>query len=193
MSGKKFRKRLSAKEVPFLVTLFLAWAGWAIGHIVDRVVSSPTIEYKMVATTTGDKTTTNVYLTNLSQQAFFGLAFEVQGKDVVPCEKPLHNTPPAWPWNEAPKAGTGGVRFQVAQFHPDWEISMCTTSARDVETRFFLRETALGGGNSRQAVRLVAPSWETCFVRHEMALIIALFIFGSLMAVGWFFYSEPME
>lgn len=147
----------------------------------------------MKATITGNERSTIVSLTNLSRQAFFGFQLEVQGAGIVPCKEPLHNKPPAWPWKKAPEVGTSGVKFQIAQFHPGWEISICTLSTQDVGTTFFLRETGSEGENTQQAIRLVEPSLETFFVRHELFLLIILIVVASVVAVLWLFLSEPVE
>src|SRR5688572_24867253 len=102
MSWKIIRARLSQKEVPFLVTLLLAWSGWGIGHMVDRVIESPTVEYDITSVTQGAEKLTTVHLANLSNQAFYDLKFEIQGEKALPCQTALQNVQPAWPWNGGP-------------------------------------------------------------------------------------------
>lgn len=188
------RQRLSAKEVPFLVALFLAWAGWAVGHFVDRVVESPTIEYRMDPVAEGGMVMTKVYLTNLSRQAFFDLRFELQGQGIRPCNPPgVRQTPPAWPTSKDPRPGTDGIVFDIQQIHPDWRFSICAITPKDVPPHLYLRETGKDGPGTRQALRLIEHSWETWFVRNELNLVIGLFVIASLLAITWLMFSDRAE
>jgi hypothetical protein len=192
-SRKSLRKRLSAKEVPFLVTLLVGWAGWAVGHIVDRVVTSPTVEYTVETSRMGDENVTTVSLVNLSNQAFYGLRFEIQGREMVPCKDALQNTPPAWPWNGGAKKGTDGVTFDVVQLHPGWRIAMCAKSVSEPKPKFYLRDSRSDGDKSGQSIQLVEPSLETFFVRHELSLMILLALVAFLTASLWLALSESVD
>lgn len=189
-------KRLSRKEVPFLVTLFAACAGWAINHVVDRVLDSPTIVYKTDIVAASNGKIVKVTMTNLSKQAFFGLKFEIQAPGIRICDTPPKYEPPAWPSNKPPAQGTDGVAFIIDQLHPSWEMSMCAKLNGDKTPVFLLRETGSSssqGESSKQAVRLVKPSLETFFVRHNLILMGLLALASLIAFIYWLLRSEDVK
>jgi hypothetical protein len=176
---------LGKKEVPFLVTLLVGIAGWAITHAVTRTLSAPTLEYHVVSTPAPNQTTTTIVkVTNLSDDAFFGLTFEIQGSGAQPCADPISSTPPAMPSTKPPKAANDAVSFTIDQLQPGWDISMCARLKGRTKPVFVLTSI------EKHTVRLVEPSVRTWLVRNEFALTAGLFFVAFAVFIAWLFLSS---
>lgn len=178
-------QKLSAKEIPFLLTLLFAASGWSMTHLVDRVVSSPTIEYKTEVEYTKTQKNFVVTLTNLSRQYFKGLKFEITeiGADIRLIGKPgRENLAPAWTFttDANPSITNKSVAYMVDQFHPDWRIKISIGFEGIGLPKFYLKET----GND-QPVRLVESGLETFFAKNEACILFLLGFMWSGLAVIW--------
>jgi len=137
-------ERINKKEVPYLITILVAIAGWSITHVADRVLKAPVVEYSTKIDTTTDPRTIRVTILNLSNKAFFNLRFELQGKTVKACNIPMGFEPPAWASNLPPDEGTDGVSFTISQLQPNWRLTMCGVYTGSKEPLFILKDSGQG-------------------------------------------------
>ena len=182
------RGRLTKKEVPFLVTVLIGIAGWAITHGVSRTLSAPTLEYEVETTAGPAETLTKVTITNLSRELFSGLIFEIQGtSDASVCRGGLQPKPPAFPATKPPQAANNAVRFSVDQLQPGWQMAMCARFSGEVRPVFVMINS------DRQAVQLLEPSLRTFLVRYEFAILSSLFVVAFIAFLTWLLATSEVR
>jgi len=177
--------RLNAKDVPYLITILVAIAAWAITHVADRLLKSPVIEYSIDKSLAGATRTVKVTILNLSSTAFFGQKFELQGTGLKPCTVAMDFQPPAWASGSTPEPGTNGVAFVIDQLQPGWSVVLCGTyPASGPEPAFLLKDGA------KQAIELRQRGLRTWIVKYETELIIALALSAILLFVLWLAFGK---
>jgi hypothetical protein len=183
---KTWLDQISATSAPYLVSMLLAAAGWAVTHVVDRTLASPIIEYRtFVKPAESGERHFRVSLSNLSTQAFSDTTFEIQGSDeatlVSACDPPWEQRSPAWVSETRPESGNNAIRFRLSQIHPDWQVTLCVIFKGKGAPNFILKETERG-----RPLRLIGCSIETFFVRHETQILLCLagiWVVGSLLLI----------
>jgi len=174
--------RFSAKSAPYLVSLLLAAAGWAVTHVVDRTLASPIIEYRtLIRPGANDDQQFRVSLSNLSSQAFANTTFEIQGSKnatlLSACDPPWEEREPAWVSETSPEMGNNAIKYNLSQLHPGWEVTLCAKFKGSGSPNFILKSTKDG-----RPLKLERCSIETYFVRHETGILLSL-------AVLWILWS----
>lgn len=168
-------------KIPFLITLILAIIGWAVTHLVDRISSAPTIEFR---TSTRAYTGNNIFivqLTNLSSDhAFRNLLLQLQapsggkvtGLHILPVQPAFEGDDPTH------VAQSGDAWFKFAELQPEGTFYAEATYVGDPpKVRISL---------PTKSARIVAPSLETALVRNELAVLIGLICAGMvILLICW--------
>lgn len=181
--------RLRRKEVPYLVVISVAIAGWSITHVADRVLNAPVVEYSTEIDATTDPRTIRVTILNLSNKAFRDLKFELQGVSVNACETPMSFEPPAWASVGIPKQGTDAVGFEVSQLQPNWKVTMCGVYRGGGKEPFFVLKDV----GQVQSIELRQPDCATRILKHEAKLMLALAAIGFAGIVVWIFFGMEVN
>lgn len=165
-----------SERLSFFATAIIAALGWLLTYYVDRVTSSPTIEYS-ISTRSVDTTYVTTYrLTNVSRTKAFE-AIEVYflprvGTQIINM-KVLAVEPASEGSGNADKA-----RFVVGRLMPGASIDFVVAATGPSPPKMHV--------DSPSALRLTPPSLETSLVRNEMCIIIWLIIGWVLLLLGIF-------
>ena len=170
---------MSSDKAPFFVTLVLAIIGWAVAHIVDRVVTAPTIEFRTSTLHQDGQKILGVTLTNLTaDKTFRGLRLvlvsppggTIQLMEVFPVEPAFEGDEPATVESNSVRSSAS---FRFAEIQPEGSLE-ARASYRGQMPR--IRITLDSG-----TARLVRPSIETWLARHEFGVFCGLVLLGVLL------------
>lgn len=179
------RHSLTAIKVPYVVTVFLAMAGWAVIYIVEASVSGPLVSIERK----DECSHVTITVENLSRNArikdvVFGLADPANAltffaEDAIPI-------PPAPPAEAQPTKQKDAVKFSINNFHPGSKYVLSATYRGEGDPIFQLL-------SSTEPMFLVEePSLRTFFVRNEMSSLFMIIILGLGMAgVSFYFQLVP--
>jgi len=161
---------LRSSSAPYVLTILFASVGWGITHAVDRVLKSPALEFRpKVSELDSSQKKFRVQIENISRdRSFSDLEFVflldpkqsgrfVSSPSVIPVS-------PAWEGDQAPEQKDHSVVFPIPMVHPGWLLTLEAQYTGPQQPAFRLRK-------SGQPVRLVTPSAETFFVKHEISFI----------------------
>ena len=177
---------LSADSAPYLVTLAIAGIAWAITHTVDRIVTSPIVEYDIVYETGDGVTKVVVRLENLStgtgfRNVTFVLREAARDADIAfdckECRSLVIGTAPVSTTGYAADSTTQSVTFRVPSLPPGGRVDLVAHYTGQARPIFLVKEDG-------SDIRLLEPSLETWFARHESNVILAIIAFWlALLAV----------
>ncbi len=180
---------MSAEKAPYIVTVFIAALGWTVTHFVDRIVNSPTIEYKITKTpVTGNAHDFSIRITNLSTTSTFrNPEFTVVARGNAKLKFSNENTtvratPPANAANAAAVVQTDAVSFTVPVLPPKAEFELVTRFTGDGEAIFMGRPAERG----EDSFLLVEESLQTRLARYEFCVIGAGLLIWALGILLWF-------
>lgn len=169
------RHSLAAIKVPYMVTIFLAIAGWAVIYVVEASVSGPIVSYERK----DENKQITITVENLSRNAriksvVFGLADPTEALRFL--EEDAKPIPPAPPAEAELTMQKDGVKYSINHFHPGSKYTLHAKYRGEGEPVFQLL-------SSDEAVYLVEePSLRTFFVRHEISSLLLIVIFGLVMS-----------
>jgi hypothetical protein len=173
------------EKAPYIVTVFIAALAWTVTHFVNRIVDSPTIEYKIIKTQVQGNTYDYVVrITNLSSTStFHNPEFTVIARGNAKLEfskehTTVRATPPANAANAAAVNQADAVSFMIPVLPPKAEFELMTRFKGDGNA-IFMGRPAQGGADS---FLLVEVSLQTLLARYEFWIFgIGLLIWAGIL------------
>lgn len=167
-------------RLPYIVTMLFAAMGWGVTHSVDRLLSSPVVQFETETKTAGNKTSFVVTLRNLSHDRLYKnlrLIFLLPSKDGGEfLTAQTIAKPPAWDGDRPPTVTAKSVQFDLPALHPSSEVALRAEFIGAVVPIVRLER-------AEPTVRLVAPSFETFLLKHEFKIIVgALLVWAGVLA-----------
>jgi hypothetical protein len=167
------------EKAPWLVTLILGVLGWLLSHTVDRIISSPTVEYDIRQYQGGDRRGVIVHLRNITRDKSFD---HVQATVTFPDGKNFKwgmvAAAPASEGDEPPVHQGATVSFAMPLLMPGTKVGFAASATGTAEPVVRIWSAA------SQPVRLQRRGAETFFARHEtgvMTGLIALWLVALLI------------
>lgn len=163
-----------SERLAYFITVIVAAIGWLVTYYVDRVTSSPTIEYAISETATVGLRSVTYRLTNVSRtHRFDDVAVDflprrhspISGFDIVPVE------PTSEGQNDA-EWGPDRAQFTIERLMPGGAIDLIVRVRGPNRPKMFIR--------SSTPIRLTPATFETFLVKNEMNVIGGLLVFWLL-------------
>lgn len=167
-----------SERLSFFATAIIAALGWLLTYYVDRVTSSPTIEYSISTKSVNSAWVTTYRLTNISRTKSFE-AIEVHflprdGARIINMK--VLAVEPA-----SEGAGSSeGARFVIGRLMPGASIDFFVAATGPSPPKMHV--------DSPSALRLTPPSLETDLVRNEMCIVISLIVGWILLLIVIFLF-----
>lgn len=170
---------------PFILTVIIGAAAWWITHTVDRAISQPIVEFSIRETSVDCEEYEScksviLRIENLSDTRFSEVEFELQtrnleGKFIGQAKVAME--PPAGKISKT-KVVNDSLLISFEEFHPRFVGVFNAKYANGDQLVLLLKKSAT-------SMKLVKPSMETFFVRHEFVLLFGalelLFVTGLAM------------
>lgn len=188
MNSKMFRDIIKIKKFPYLVTILFLSIGWGLTHIVDRILQSPIIEYKLtVKECSKDWKILSYLITNISRdKSFQGLKFSLvledskKGRFLSIIGPKLY--PPIWESKsgEKPHLEPEYVEFDVKELQPNSKVGVEIKLSGDYypDLRF---------SSENQTIILLKANCETFLVKNEFYIILGLIGFWFVLIVFYLY------
>lgn len=166
-------------KAPYVVSLILGVLGWLVGHMVDRIVAAPTLEYHVEETDSDGRRSMAVELTNITRdKSFDSLRARIVIPDAKQYEPPtLVSAEPAFEGTTAPETKADTTNFILPRMMPGAEINFGIAAASAGEPRLSIWSDA------KEPIRLQERGLETFFAKHEIEILAGLFLIW-LAALG---------
>lgn len=172
---------MMSDKAPYVVSLIFGVLGWLVGHMVDRIVDAPTLEYRLEKADTGARRGLSVKLVNVTREKSFD---KLQARIVIPDAKnyeraTLESVEPAFEGTTAPQTSGDTTNFALPLMMPGTAITFGVFAASGGEPRLSI------WSDGSQPIRLEEPSLETFFAKHEMGVFAGLFLVWLGALVAW--------
>ncbi len=172
-----------SEKAPFIVTLVIAGMAWTLSHIVDPLLATPMLLYRIQVVNDGGKKSIYVTLKNITRDKTFrdvrvvitaALGDTLANHNVIAVQ-------PAWEGDQPGVREGRTFDFTFPEIQPNGQFEM--TASYRTATRPSLRISDPSG-----TVDAITPCVETFLVEHEMALFSGLLIFWIILLAGiyWF-------
>ena len=177
------------EKAPYIVTVFIAAMAWTVTHFVNRIVETPTIEYRIIKTQLqGDTYDYTIRITNLSTMSTFrNPEFTLVARGNAKLEFTNENTtvrasPPANAANATAVVQTDAVSFTLPVLPPKAEFEL-VTRFKGTGDPIFMGRPPEGGTES---FMLLEVSLQTWLARYEFWVIgTGLLIWAGIMLL-WY-------
>ena len=180
----------ASDKAPYLLTVLFGLLGWGVTHVIDRVLKSPTLEYRCATHDALPRRALSCLVRNVSEDRVFAdLIFVIRIPDGSPgrVEDPrIVWEAPAYPPgdNPVPRASGGDAEYVLAALNPGAAVVLTAVLNRETNYSLHLR------GNKDAPVRFIRAVFETFLVGNETRLVVALVAVGSLLALYFLFFSS---
>ena len=181
-------------RVPFVVAMFFGALGWTVTHVVDRITSSPAIEYSIhQKKSAGEVSEVSVTLVNLSTTiAHRDLAVLLRkenskSKDgFVPgtCEI-VAIAPTSLGVREEANCDHDVAEFKAKVFPPQGVIHLRAVSIGS--EKVLLTGGPTGVDDSESSYYLQSSGLETWLVRNELAILLGALSIWVILMLLWFY------
>lgn len=168
-------------KAPYVVSLILGVLGWLVGHMVDRIIEAPTLEYHVEEKDSDGRRGLDVELTNITRdKSFDSLRARIVIPDATRYERPtLVSAEPAFEGTTAPETLQDTTNFILPRMMPGAEISLGVAAASTGEPRLSIWSDA------KEPIRLQERGLETFFAKHEIEVLAALFVLWLAALAIW--------
>lgn len=191
MDSKILRKILTNKEFPYLLTILFVLVGWSFTHVVNRLLQSPTLEYKIRESREKANSLSyeieNITRDKLFKDLTFLLLFDGPAKEKL-IKADLVVLPPARISGEVklpPVVEAEYAKFFVPEFHPNWRMALKVELKVGLSEKEYPRLRFSTGDD--KPIRLVPASFETFLVKHEFSIILILLVSWSLLIISYLY------
>lgn len=175
-----------------LLGTVIAATGWLVSHVVDSVISVPTVEYEI---SKSKKERVEVTMRNLSRNHKFGkLSFVLYLKE--PKDETQHcpgftedgarivGIAPGYPsTNKQPNIVARTVTYEFDGFHPETAVILTADYNCNYSPSLHIKQ-------SSDTARLVEKGGKTWIIRHEILLYLVLLVLWTIL-VTWAIYKLP--
>ncbi|MEP9360813.1 hypothetical protein [Sphingomonas sp. KR3-1] len=163
---------------PYIVTVIVGVLTWLVTHIVASVVEAPTLEYSMRTASQGQVQVVTLDLSNVTRaKRFDGISVMITVPGGPMERARIQPVEPAAEGDNAPDAAGQTASFTIPHLLPG-ETYRLTAESRSSAT------PALRIDASSQAIRIVEANLETFCARHELSILIAMFVlWATFLAV----------
>lgn len=179
--ARQLQPLLIADKAPLGFVALAGFVAWGVTHIVDRVVESPTLEYKCsVKEAAVGKRHVTCLVRNLSRdKVFTGLHLIVrlpEGSAGTLTDPKIEWLGPTHPGSQGrpPEAYGSSAEYLIPALLPDASAGL--HASLSAVSRVEFRMWAEGNG----AVRCVNSNWATWVVRNEIAIMLTLLVLAVL-------------
>lgn len=168
-------------KAPYVVSLILGVLGWLVGHMVDRIIAAPTLEYHVEETESGGRRGLDIELTNITRDKSFD---SLRARIVIP-NATRYSTPtlvsaePAFEGTTAPETKEDTTNFILPRMMPGAEIDFGVAAASIGEPRLSIWSDA------KEPIRLQERGLETFFAKHEIEVLAGLFLIWLAALALW--------
>jgi len=184
---------LKSENMPFFITAIIAILGWSLTHIVDRLIKSPIIEYKIIERIEGKQIKSVYQFTNITRDRLFkNIEFQLlldnpsTGNFFIEDECFLQ-IPPPLNIKGKEKKGLSYFNFRVDALHPNCSIrAVVKISGDNKPTVHFI--TYENKDNKTQPIMLVSNSFDTYLIKNELELIKYLILIWLFILFCYFSY-----
>jgi hypothetical protein len=170
---------LTAEKAPFLLTILFAVCGWTITHTVDRLTTSPVIEYEMSVHQVHNQYQYSIAISNITlSQTFRNIKFTL-----IPEERGnildahLKQVEPLNVTDEPIRTNTS-YEVAVEEMHPGMQfiVELLTKNERGIHIHFTCRNNS---------IKLMEASTQTYLVKHEIGILSVLIFVWIIAIVGY--------
>ena len=191
LRGGTWLIKLGTSTGTILVGTVIAAIGWLVSHIVDSVISVPTVEYEF---SKPDRDRVDVTMRNLSRSHKFGeLTFVLYLKEpnddsscpgFIKDGTGIVGIAPGYPSTEKqPEVVDRTVTYEFDGFHPETAVILTAKYNCNYSPSLHIKQ-------SSDTVRLVEKGVKTWIIRHEILLYLVLLVLWTIL-VAWAIYKLP--
>lgn len=176
---------IMSDTAPWLLTVALGCAGWFVTHTVDRVTSSPTLEYELTLEKVRTGAVAQLQVANLTRdRTFDDVRFDILAPNGVRFGRPSTvAVQPADDGTTPPDAIGGAATFTIARMQPGNVYRLTVPYAGKAMPT--VRITS-----EKSVIRPVRPSLETNFARYEFRYFLGLGLLGAAASLAYLYFAR---
>jgi hypothetical protein len=165
-------------KAPYFVTISIAALGWAITHMVDRLLNTPMIKYSEQKISSNGEETLFLTFKNITRDKTFK---KLQIILTAPSDGVIKSgavipVQPAWEGDQPYQVAGRTFEFTFPEFQPGWEIEISANYTGSAQPSLRL-------SSPEQTVYAIRPSLKSWLVENDVEVLTGLAAVGALVLI----------